>query len=289
VRALSWVSHERLIGAGHSVDMLTWDLRPGDDVLPGRSVIRLLGGGRRFEAYLAWDEGRLALVVAKVLRPDHVDDPSSRHALAREAGLLERLAHPHLVRGYGIEDGDRPGLALEFVEGPRLSTLDRRYGLSVEQLLPLAQATASALHYLHRNGVAHLDVKPRNIIMSGPPRLIDLSVARRVEDLPRLAHPVGTRDFMAPEQRDPARFSELGPAADLWGLGATLRSVLGDGRVPADLSGLVTACLAPAPADRPTAAEAHAVLEAVANGLPAPRLGRLHPNAPRHHADLGAR
>jgi eukaryotic-like serine/threonine-protein kinase len=270
--------------------MLSWNLEPDDEVLPARFVVRLLGGGRRFEAYLAWDDERLAPVVAKVLRPDQVGVRAALRALEREAALLDELAHPHLVRGYGAEvEGLRPGLTMEFVEGPRLSTLDRRYGLAVEQVLPLAQAAASALHYLHRRGVAHLDVKPRNIIMSGPPRLIDLSVARRIGDLLALDGPVGTQAYMAPEQRDPARFGELGAPADVWGLGATLSEVLGYERLPADLASLVRSCLNPYPEARPTAGELHAGIEAVSHGLPAPRLGRLRPGADRMLADLGAR
>jgi eukaryotic-like serine/threonine-protein kinase len=278
------------MGRRKRTHMLSWNLEPGDEVLPARFVVRLLGGGRRFEAYLAWDDERLALVVAKVLRPDGVRTRPALRALEREASLLDELAHPHVVRGYGAElDGHRPGLTMEFVEGPRLSTLDRRYGLAVEQVLPLAQATASALHYLHSRGIAHLDVKPRNIIMSGPPRLIDLSVARRISDLVALDRAVGTQAYMAPEQRDPARFGELGPPADVWGLGATLSEVLGYERLPADLATLVRACLDPAPEARPTAAEAHSAIEAISHGLPAPRLGRFRPGADRLLADLTAR
>ncbi len=70
--------------------------------------------------------------------------------------------------------------------------------------------------------MVHLDVKPANIIMSGPPRLIDLSVAMSADDAAVLNRPIGTDGYMAPEQCDPRSFGPVTPAADVWGLGATL-------------------------------------------------------------------
>ncbi len=66
----------------------------------------------------------------------------------------------------------------------------------------------------------HLDVKPSNIVMGGPPRLIDLSVARTVAEAAALRAPIGTDAFMAPEQCAPD--GRLGPPADVFGLAATL-------------------------------------------------------------------
>lgn len=98
--------------------------------------------------------------------------------------MLERLQHPVVVRGFdAVLGGSRPHLVLEHLEGPRLSTLVRRHGpLPPEQLIPLALQLCSALHYLAAEGVAHLDLKPANTIMSGSPRLIDLSVAMSAEE-----------------------------------------------------------------------------------------------------------
>src|SRR5918999_5908244 len=148
--------------------------------------------------------------------------------------------------------GERPHLVLEHIEGPRLSTLMRRYGLSLEQLLPLALNLCAVLHYLAHEGVVHLDVKPSNIIMGGEPRLIDLSIARRIGELGELVTPVGTDRWMAPEQADVDRFDEIGPASDVYGLGATLWAAL-PARVPPPLAAAVDACLAPRPGDRPAA------------------------------------
>jgi serine/threonine protein kinase len=143
-------------------------------------------------------------VVAKLLRPDQAGDPAALRALEAEARMLGRLAHPMLVRAFGAElDGERPHLVLELVEGPRLSTLIRRYGLIPEQVLPLALNLCSVLHYLASEGVVHLDVKPSNVIMAGSPRLIDLSVARPLGALAALRGHVGTDAYMAPSSATP--------------------------------------------------------------------------------------
>jgi eukaryotic-like serine/threonine-protein kinase len=281
--------------------MDSWGFAEGDEIGPGRRAVHLLGGGHRYEAWLAWDERLRTLVVAKLLRPGQAGDAGARRVLAGEAELLSRLAHPLLVRSFGAEAAsERPHLVLEFVEGPRLSTLIRRYGLILEQVLPLALNLCSVLHYMAEEGVVHLDVKPRNIIMAGSPRLIDLSVARRLEDLHTLRSKVGTDAYMAPEQCDPQRWSEIGSPSDVWGLGATVHEAftgrlpyprprrelphpqlvfeprLADG-VPPVLEELLLSCLEPHPADRPTAAELGDALEPLVDALPPPRIGRFRP------------
>jgi serine/threonine protein kinase len=283
--------------------MRSWAFGEGDEIAAGRQAVRLLGGGHRYEAWLAWDERLRALVVAKLLRPDQRTDPAARRVLAAEARMLTRLAHPLLVRSFGAApDGPQPHLVLEFVEGPRLSTLIRRYGLILEQALPLALNLCSVLHYLAQEGVVHLDVKPRNVIMAGSPRLIDLSVARDTDELSSIAGPVGTDAYMAPEQCDPQRYAEIGPPSDVWGLGATVHEALtgalpyprptGDSQhpqlahpariadgVPPALSGLLLSCFEQRGVDRPTAAELGDALEPFVDALPPPRIGRFRPGA----------
>src|SRR3954451_19670393 len=157
----------------------TWGLQEGDEIAPGRSLLRRIGSGRRYETLLVWDEHRLAVLVAKVLRPDQARLPAALAALEQEAALVGRLAHPVVVRGFGAVTGGRfPHLLLEHLEGPTLAELIEAHGaLAPEQLLPLGLHVASALHYLAAEAVVHLDVKPTNIVMGAPPRVIDLSVA----------------------------------------------------------------------------------------------------------------
>jgi serine/threonine protein kinase len=239
----------------------TWGLAEGDEIAPGRSVLRQIGGGRRYEAFLVWDEHRLAILVAKVLRPDQ------RRAipdLVAEAELLGRLAHPVVVRGFGAVTPPPPTrfphLLLEHLEGPTLAELLQTQGpLALEQVLPLALHLASALHYLANEGIAHLDVKPSNVIMGAPPRLIDFSVARTHERAGRTRSPVGTDQYMAPEQAEPD--GRLGAPADVYGLCATVHEAVAGARAPAplprrtprELSQILAAGLDPDPAARPVA------------------------------------
>ena len=285
--------------------MNSWNFQEGDRIAAERTAVRLLGGGHRYEAWLAWDERLRALVVAKLLRPGQAEDPGARRALEAEASLLERLSHPLLVRSFGlVGDGARPHLVLEYVDGPRLSTLIRRDGVILEQALPLALNVCSVLHYLACERVVHLDVKPRNLIMAGSPRLIDLSVARAMDELPQMQGRVGTDAYMAPEQCDLERRDEIGPGTDVWGLGATVHEAL-TGRlpyarpsadspypqlawaprelpgVPPALEPLLRSCLEPRPADRPAAGELADALEPLVDALPAPRIGRLRPGGKR--------
>ena len=283
----------------------SWGLAEGEELVAGRTVVRLLGGGSRYEVYLVWDARLRALVVAKVLRPGLEDDAAARAGLASESRMLRGLAHPMLPRAFDhVLDGDRPHLVLEFAEGPRLSTLVRRHGVVIEQLLPLALNVCAVLHYLAAERVVHLDVKPTNIVMSGDPKLIDLSVARRFDEVASIRTPVGTDAYMAPEQCEVDRFHEIGPPADVWGLGVTLYEALARSRpfpeptaeerwhqvhqdprplaakVPPSLATAVMGCLERRPADRPTAAQLGDVLEPLVDALPPPRLGRFRP-APR--------
>jgi eukaryotic-like serine/threonine-protein kinase len=297
---------ERLEGMDR--ELTSWEFSEGDEIAPGRHAVRLLGGGKRYEAYLAWDDLLYSLVVVKVLRPDRADDPVTLDGLAEEASALDRLRHPVLVRAFdAVLTGPRPHLVLEFLEGPRVSTLLRKYGpLAMEQVLPLALQLCSALHYMHARGVVHLDVKPRNIIMGAPPRLIDLSIAKTFKGAGRVTSPIGTDAYMSPEQCDPQGPVPIGPAADMWGLGATLFEAItashpfapdpaengarerfpqlsGDpdpfpAAFPEVLTGPIMACLAREPAERPTAADLARALEPLADVIRrGPVLSRLRP------------
>ncbi|MET0306949.1 MAG: serine/threonine-protein kinase [Solirubrobacterales bacterium] len=203
----------------------SWGLEPGAEISRGRTVLKPIGGGNRYEVFLVWDESLFALGVAKVIRPDQASDEKALRDLAGEVEALRSLAHPTLVRSFGaVLDGPHPHVLIEHLEGPSLRRLIRRDGaIPLEQLLPLAAHVAGALQYMANSGFAHLDVKPDNIVMGVPPRLIDLSIARTLERAARTSGPLGTDPYMAPEQCvEDAERGQIGSSADAWGLGATL-------------------------------------------------------------------
>jgi eukaryotic-like serine/threonine-protein kinase len=296
----------------------SWAFHEGDEIVPGRYATRLLGGGKRYEAYLAWDDDLHTLVVVKIVRPALVESESVRRGIEGEARALEALSHPTIVRMFdAVLEGERPHIVLEHLDGPRLSTLLHRYRVILEQLLPLALELCSALHYMHRRRFLHLDVKPRNVVMSSRPRLIDLSVALPIEAARSVSRPVGTDAYMSPEQCDPDLFAEIGPPSDVWGLGVTLYEALtrerpfpqgsrqsnGAGRFPqlvADpiplahdfpkrLADAIFACLERKPEDRPTALELAQSVEPWVAALPSPRLGLFRPGGRTHRSDYAQR
>jgi eukaryotic-like serine/threonine-protein kinase len=284
----------------------SWGFENGDPITPDLTAIRLLGGGSSYEAYVAFDDVTYAPTVVKVLRPHRVDDESSLRGLRREVDTLSMVNHPVVARGLrAVLDGERPHVVLEAIDGPRLSTLVRKHGpLPEQQYLPLGIEIASALHYFRRIGIVHLDIKPSNVIMGAPARLIDLSVAREVEDARALAYPIGTDAYMAPEQCAPPASGRPDFASDVWGIGATLFEAIagyrpfpdGDGKaedaaarfpqlveiayglpdkVAPDVAKVVLACLEPDPADRPLPHELAEGFEPALARLPKARLAGL--------------
>jgi serine/threonine protein kinase len=287
----------------------SWELSRGDEIAPGLTAMKPLGGGSAYEVYLAFDDKLYAPVVVKVVRPDQVDDDSTLRGLERECELLQILNHPAIVRGFRMStEPPRPYVVLENLDGPRLSSLIRRHGpVPPQQLLPLGIELASAAHYLGEMGIVHLDIKPSNVIMGAPARLIDLSVARPIQRAATLTAPIGTDAYMAPEQCVPTRGRRPGFAADMWGIGATLFHALAGYRpfetgaderdatdaerwpqlvdepmllpewVPDDLAKPILACLEPDPTARPTPAELAEAFEPLMAALPKPRLGGWKP------------
>src|SRR5438445_2650033 len=109
---------------------------------------------------------------------------------------------------------------MEFLRSPTPGDLPDRTGpVSVAEICLLGIRMASALHQLHANNVLHLDVKPYNVTMGDPPKLLDLSLAHTFAGPMRLRHSLGTTAYMAPEQCDHGIASAQ---TDLFGLGATL-------------------------------------------------------------------
>lgn len=296
--------------AAKASDGQKWRFEEGAEIVPGRQALTLLGSGSDYQAYLAWDTELHTTVVVKILRPHLVTERRNLEHLRQEFQTLKRLSHPVIVRSFGaVTGGPRPHLVLEHLEGPRLSSLIRRYGpLPIEQLLPLSLQICSALHYLETQRIVHLDVKPANIVMSASPRLIDFSIARSWKQAVSLPRGVGTRKYMAPEQCAPGERGQVASPADIWGLGVTMyKAITGDmpfpelapkeerdpllkypqlsmepapmpDDVPPQVAEPVMECLAPDPSHRPSAAELSEAFQQLVSLLPRARpLGRRRP------------
>lgn len=260
---------------------------PGERLARRYTVIRHLARGKALDVYDVWSEERNALCVAKIPRPDRLDDAGTRRRLRREGRLLLRITHPHIVRAYELIERPRPVLILESLTGATLGyvidTSPRT--LPTGDLVYLGLQLCSAVRYLHTLGVLHLDLKPANIISeSGLVKVIDLSVARPPG---RARSGVGTRQYLSPEQ---ARGGDLGPPADVWGIGAVMYAAatgrrpffgldemtrypqLGNRtapvrthrRLPSALAQIIDGCLEPDPGDRPPSGELFDRLEELA-------------------------
>ncbi len=192
--------------------------------MDGFTKVADLGGGVHYDVSLAHDHRRRTLVVVKALRADKRDDASARAGFARELDILSDVAHPSIVRllDEGV-DSDLPFMVLEHVDGPTLSHLISTHGhVQPHQWLSLAVELTSAIAFLHDAGFVHLDVKPSNVIMGAPATLIDLSLAMTHAQAAELDYPVGTDEYMAPEQCEPHKRGVVSTASDMWGIGATL-------------------------------------------------------------------
>jgi len=188
-------------------------------IAPGYEYIEHLSRTRRLDTFEVWSEERACSCVAKRLRPDRLEDARAREALLAEGRLLMELTHPHIVRGYELVTEPEVVVVMETLDGETLAHLVDRHpdGMAVDELAWLGTHLAGALRYLHRKGVLHLDVKASNVVADGGrAKLIDLSLARPPG---RYRAGLGTWCNLSPEQ---ARGEELGPPADVWGLGTVL-------------------------------------------------------------------
>lgn len=194
-------------------------LAGGERLVSGYEVMAHIARGNHLDVYEAWSEERACRVVAKTPRPDRLEDRKTVRALMREGRLLKKFTHPHIVRAYEVLKEPQPVVILETLTGATLEYLidTRARRLAIAEIVHLGLHLCSALHYLHRQGVLHLDLKPSNIISeSRLAKIIDLSIARPPG---RGEEGTGTDQYMAPEQ---VTGDHLSPATDVWGVGAVL-------------------------------------------------------------------
>ncbi len=199
---------------------------------------RVLGKGGMGAVYLGVREDSGLTHAIKVLIDD-VDgfaDEDAQARFRREAQLMARVdAHEGIVsiHGFGVDDG-LAWYAMDRIDGEGLDAKMRLSPAPPRDVARIVAAIARAVHHLHRNGVVHRDLKPANVILdaSGRPRLLDFGIARDQTAgvaLTKTGEVLGTPSYMAPEQavgltREAG--GEVGPRADVYGLGAILYALL---------------------------------------------------------------
>ncbi len=204
-----------------------WSVRSGSRLVDGHLAWRRLAVGHRCETWLAWSTERWAPAVVKIARPHQVEHPRAQLALSREAEALTNHPHPHLPLLLEDRRGQcPPHLITEYIDGPALDELleDTGDGLTTDEVAALAAQLAGVLRWLHRRGLAHLDLTPANVLVrEGVPMLIDLGAALPLGRRQPRGAPIGSAGYAAPELEagDP-----IAASMDLYGLGVTLYEAL---------------------------------------------------------------
>ncbi len=213
--------------------------------IPGFVFTKELGHGGYGVVYEAVQTAIGRRVAIKVLPLRQGTDGKWRRRWLREAKAMSQVRHPNVVRLHEVGEHDgRPYLVLDLIPGGSLKS--RMTGpIPPRESARIVETIARAADSLHRVGVLHLDIKPSNILIDAPedapwdevtPILSDFGIALAESEL---GHELsgtanievrGTPSFMAPEQVTPG-LRLLGPAADVFALGATLYALL-TGRPP---------------------------------------------------------
>jgi len=249
----------------------------------------LVGRGGSAEVWGATDGALDRRVALKLVTASGGED-SGR--VGDEARLLARLSHPGLVPVYdaGTDDGGRPYVVMELVEGETLADVVRRGPVPPAEVARAGQGLAQALSYVHAQGLVHRDVKPANVLVGrdGRVRLTDFGIARLVDGARVTATglTVGTASYLSPEQ---VTGRAVGPATDVYALGLVLLECLTGEReypgaaievavarlhrqpdvpdtLPSGWPGLLRAMTAREPEDRPSTDEVAAELGSIVAG-----------------------
>ncbi|HWE37009.1 MAG TPA: protein kinase [Isosphaeraceae bacterium] len=224
----------------------------GDGGAGGRyRALKRLGVGGLGEVWLAVDRELNRLVALKELRAGRADDPGAQTLFVLEAEVTGTLEHPGIVPVYGLgrHDDGRPFYAMRLIEGETLRAAIQRFhrskgpgagaegrDLAFRRLLRSVIDACNAVAFAHSKGVVHRDLKPDNVMLGrfGETLVVDWGIAKSAataaDDGP--GRVVGTPAYMSPEQAEGAG-DRVGPASDVYGLGAILYGVLvGHGPFP---------------------------------------------------------
>ncbi len=199
-------------------------------------LIEEIARGGMGVVYRARHKGLKRQVALKMILSGPMATSEERQRFLREAELAANLDHPNIVPIYEVDEhDDRPFFSMKLIEGSSLSRQAGPLSSDPRAAARLVAIMARAVHYAHGQGFLHCDLKPSNVLLDGQgrPYLTDFGLARRAGENSALSISgaiMGTPSYMAPEQATGAR-SALGPATDVYGLGAILYELL-TGRPP---------------------------------------------------------
>ncbi|MBL8797435.1 MAG: protein kinase [Planctomycetia bacterium] len=205
-------------------------------IIAGYEMIRELGRGGMGVVYQAKQTALDRVVALKMIRAGVHAGGEERLRFRIEAEAVARLRHANIVQVYEVGEADgRPYIALEYLDGGSLETKLENQPLKPRDAAQLLAVVARGMHAAHLRGIVHRDLKPANILLAadGTPKIADFGLAKKLDAVRQTQTGVvmGTPSHMSPEQARGAQ--EIGPATDVYGLGAILYEML-TGRPPFD-------------------------------------------------------
>jgi WD40 repeat protein/tetratricopeptide (TPR) repeat protein len=215
-----------------------WAARPGGGPttvdVPGYEVLGELGRGGMGVVYRARQVKADRVVALKMILAGAHAGPEELARFRTEVEAVARLSHPNIVQIYEVgEHNGLPFFSLEFCPGGNFDGRLSGTPLPPREAAALVQTLARAIQAAHVKGVVHRDLKPANVLLAedGTPKVTDFGLAKKLDEAGRTQSGavVGTPSYMAPEQA--AGRATVGPAADVYALGAILYECL-TGRPP---------------------------------------------------------
>ncbi len=206
-----------------------------------------LGFGGMSTVHLARDLRLERPVAVKLLAEHLADDPAFVSRFQREAQAAARLVHPNIVQVFDSGRDEHTAqyfIVMEYIEGSSGAEILRDQGwVEVDEALSIIEQACEGLHYAHRHGVVHRDVKPGNLLRAreGEVKLADFGIAKATEQssITQVGSVLGTAAYLSPEQ---ARGEEAGPSADLYALGVVTYQLI-SGRLPYEANSLTELAL----------------------------------------------
>jgi len=199
--------------------------------VPGYELLSVLGRGGMGVVYLARQTRLKRLVALKMIRGSESADDRELARFRIEGEAIAKLQHPGIVQIYEVGDHDgQPFFSLEYVSG---GSLDKKLAHTPQPPRDAAHLTATlarSMHAAHQLGIVHRDLKPANVLLTpeGSPKITDFGLAKQLDDSSGPTHTgaiMGTPSYMAPEQAA-GQLHGIGPAADVYALGAVLYEML---------------------------------------------------------------